>query len=116
MNICRLGWAGIELESAGHTAVIDPLETMGALAQFTGETRTPLPAPRTGASLALVTHLHRDHTDAAAIARALSPEDGVLLRPAPAAGEILDIGALVPAEQELEQAALSDVRVVEPWQ
>ena len=116
MNIRRLGWAGIELESAGHTAVIDAIDDLGQLAQIVGEPRTPLLAAREGASLALVTHLHRDHTDAAAIARALDPAAGVLLRPAPATGEFLEIAAMVPAENELAGADLADVRVVEPWQ
>jgi L-ascorbate metabolism protein UlaG (beta-lactamase superfamily) len=116
MNIRRLGWAGVELESAGHTAVIDLLEDLGPMQGFVGEAKTPLPPAREGATLALVTHLHGDHTDPTAIARALDPDGGVLLRPAPAAGEFLETAALAGAEKGLEEANLPEVRVVEPWQ
>ncbi len=116
MNIRRLGWAGIELESAGHTAVIDPIDDLGQLAEIVGDPKTDLPRARAGASLALVTHLHRDHTDPRALARVLRPDDGVLLRPAPATGEFLEVAALVPAEKGLEKAGIRDTRAVEPWQ
>jgi L-ascorbate metabolism protein UlaG (beta-lactamase superfamily) len=111
MKIRRLGWAGLELESAdGHTAVIDLFEDMGSLKQFVGESRTPLPAARPGAVLALVTHLHEDHADAAAIERALGP-DGVVARPAAATGEFLEVAAVQANEESLAGA-----RVVEPWE
>ncbi|MCW2983281.1 MAG: fold metallo-hydrolase, partial [Conexibacter sp.] len=81
MKITRLGWAGLELEAGGETAVLDLLLDVAPMRQFMGEPHTPLPGPsRAGAaSLALVTHLHQDHTDADAIAAALAP-GGVLLR------------------------------------
>ena len=116
MKIRRLGWAGIELESAGQTAVIDVLEDIGPMTQFVGEVKTELPPARPGASLAVVTHLHGDHTDAAALKRALDPDSGILLRPAPATGEMLETAATMLAEKGLEEASLPDVRVVEPWQ
>jgi L-ascorbate metabolism protein UlaG (beta-lactamase superfamily) len=116
MKIRRLGWAGVELESAGHTAVIDAVDDFGQLTEITGESRTPLPPAREGASLTLVTHLHRDHTDPGAIVRVLDPDGGVLLRPAVATGEFLEVAAMIPAEKALEAAGLRDVRVVDPWQ
>ena len=72
------------MEAAGEIAVIDLLQDTAPMRQFMGEPHTELPPPsRPGAAaLALVTHLHEDHTDAAAIAGALAP-DGVLLRPTP---------------------------------
>jgi L-ascorbate metabolism protein UlaG (beta-lactamase superfamily) len=111
MKIRRLGWAGIEIESAsGHTAVIDLIEDLGSLKQFVGDPHEPLPSARTGAALALVTHLHRDHADPEAIARVLD-SDGVVLGPAAASGEFLEVAALQEAEE-----ALSGRRVVEPWE
>ena len=66
MKITRLGWAGLELEAAGEIAVIDLLHSTEPMRQFMGEPHTELP-PMTrpgSATLALVTHLHEDHTDA----------------------------------------------------
>lgn len=117
MKITRLGWAGIELEAdSGETAVIDVLQDTSGMAPFMGEPHGPLPAPtRPGAAvLALVTHLHEDHTDAAAIAGALAP-GGVLLRPAPEPGEFLEVAALQTAEDRLAELAVPQRRVA-PWE
>jgi L-ascorbate metabolism protein UlaG (beta-lactamase superfamily) len=117
MKITRLGWAGIELEAAdGAVAVVDLLQNAEGMARFMGEPHTALPGPsRPGAAaLALVTHLHEDHTDGAAIAAALAP-DGVLLRPAPDAGEFLEIAAQQPAEKHLQELGIEQ-RVVAPWE
>jgi len=82
MNWRRLGWAGLELEAGGETIVVDHLLDPGILlTRFFGEERDELVVPEPGRALAgLVTHLHRDHTDVAAIGAALTP-DGVVLRP-----------------------------------
>ncbi|MDQ1701835.1 MAG: hypothetical protein QOF57_1087, partial [Frankiaceae bacterium] len=87
MRVRRLGWAGLELEEAGGgVAVVDLLEDLSGMAPFVGAPHEALPPARAGAAaLALVTHLHADHTDPAAIGRALAP-GGVRLRPAPAGG------------------------------
>jgi L-ascorbate metabolism protein UlaG (beta-lactamase superfamily) len=85
VRLRRLGWAGIELEADGEHLIVDHLLDPGALAAFFGEERDELIAPQPGSvSCALVTHLHRDHADVAAIARAVS-ERGVVLRPYPSA-------------------------------
>src|SRR5436305_2908740 len=115
MRIRRLGWAGIELEADGQTALIDPLQDVTPLADFVGEPRDALPAPTPGASVALVTHLHSDHCDPPAIAAALAP-DGVLLRPAPSTAEdFLEDAALIAAEKGLAAADVP-TRSVEPWE
>jgi L-ascorbate metabolism protein UlaG (beta-lactamase superfamily) len=117
MKITRLGWAGIELEaSSGETAVIDLLQDPSGMARFMGEPHTPLPGPtRPGAAvLALVTHLHEDHTDAAAIAGAIAP-GGVLLRPVPDEGEFLEVAAQQPAEDLLREHAVAQ-RHMTPWE
>jgi L-ascorbate metabolism protein UlaG (beta-lactamase superfamily) len=112
MLIRRLGWAGIEIEAAGHRAVVDLIESEGGLEPWVGEARTPLPSPAAPADVALVTHLHEDHADAAAIARALKA-GAPLLRPAPASGPPLEIGSLMAAEQGIADLPST---VVEPWQ
>jgi L-ascorbate metabolism protein UlaG (beta-lactamase superfamily) len=116
MKITRLGWAGVELEAGGALAVIDLLQDVSGMQRFMGEARTPLPAPsRPGAAtLALVTHLHEDHTDADAIAAALAP-DGVLLRPAPDAGAFLEVAAQQAAEEKLAELGVVQ-RTVAPWE
>jgi L-ascorbate metabolism protein UlaG (beta-lactamase superfamily) len=115
MNITRLGWAGVQLEADGELAVIDLLQNPGRMVDFVGELHTPMPAPtRTGASVALVTHLHQDHTDPDAIAEVLA-EDGVLLRPAPADGHFLEIAGLLPAEKRLMELGIRQ-RFVAPWE
>jgi L-ascorbate metabolism protein UlaG (beta-lactamase superfamily) len=104
MLIRRLAWCGVELEAAdGSTAVIDLLEDAAPLASFLGGPSEPVVAlPYEGrAHVAAVTHLHRDHADAGAVARALRP-DGVLLRPPAMRGEFLEIAGTHAAEQALD--------------
>jgi L-ascorbate metabolism protein UlaG (beta-lactamase superfamily) len=104
MRTRRLGWAGLEVEADGSVAVVDLFEDAGWLAEYVGEPRGPLPPPQAAGAVdvALVTHLHSDHTDPDAIARALAP-DGLLLRPPRAAGEGLETIALEVAERGIEK-------------
>jgi L-ascorbate metabolism protein UlaG (beta-lactamase superfamily) len=116
MKITRLGWAGLQLDAAGETAIVDLLQDTTPMERFLGTPHTALPGPtaRPGtASLALVTHLHDDHTDPGAIAAALAP-GGVLLRPAVAEGEFLETAAVAPNEERLAEAGI-DQRIVAPW-
>src|SRR4051794_3865614 len=120
MRLRWLGWAGVELESEGATVVIDPLADAAAVFAPLGERSAGTPAPevvaaRPGAAVVgLVTHLHRDHADAAALAGALAPGAFVLEPPA-GAGEDLENLALAQAEHELAAAGLARRRV-EPWE
>ncbi|MGH8303708.1 MAG: MBL fold metallo-hydrolase [Steroidobacteraceae bacterium] len=111
MRVRRLGWAGIEIQAGKNTAVIDLLEEVGPMKRFIGEPRAPLPGPsKPGTvSLALVTHMHADHADPRALARALSP-GGVVLRPAPAEDELMPFVGETFAELGL------NTRVVAPWE
>lgn len=117
MQVRWLGWAGAELEAEGATIVIDPLTDpaatfagFGAVAQEAELPEVTPPAP--GRAVAgLVTHLHRDHADAGALAAALAPGAAVH-HPASTEHENL---ALAQAEHELGAAALPRDEVT-PWQ
>lgn len=118
MKIRRLGWAGFEVEAQGQSIVIDLLQTPDGLFKGTGLS-APLPevvAPAAkGAALAgLCTHLHRDHTDAAALREALAP-DGVVLHPHPFGGDEQENFGLLRAEHELQKSGLSR-RAVTDWE
>ena len=80
MRVRWLGWAGVEIEADGAALVIDPLADPGATFAALGEEalrRVKLPAvvpPEARDAVAgLVTHLHRDHTDAARARRCTRP-------------------------------------------
>src|SRR4051795_1316812 len=120
MRLTWLGWAGVELEADGATVVVDPLEDAGAVFAPLGERSagTPLPAvvaPSAGRAVAgMVTHLHRDHADARALAAALAPGAPVLEPPA-GGGDDLENLALAQAEAELTAAGLERRRLA-PWE
>ena len=120
MRLTWLGWAGAELEAKGATVVVDPLEDAGAVFAPLGERAagTPLPQmvpPSAGrAAAGLLTHLHRDHADARALAAALAPGAPVLEPPA-GGGDAADGLALAQAEHELAEAGLEQ-RPVAPWE
>ena len=120
-NVRWLGWAGVEIEAAGESVVIDPLADVDAVfapfgdAVAGGAVPSVVPAARAGRAVAgMVTHLHRDHTDAAALAAALAPGAPVL-RPQHGGGADVENLALAAAEHELAAAELAQV-VVEPWE
>lgn len=120
MRLTWLGWAGAELQVGDATVVIDPLDDAGAVFAPLGEraANTPLPRvvpPSAGRAVAgLVTHLHRDHADAKALAAALAPAASVLEPPA-GGGDALENLALAQAEHELGEAGLKRRRVA-PWE
>jgi L-ascorbate metabolism protein UlaG (beta-lactamase superfamily) len=117
MKITRLGWAGVELEAQdGTLAVIDLMEDVGSMAALIGDAHTALPGPsRPGeVAVALVTHLHGDHTDADAIAAALGKR-GILLRPAPDTGAFLEIAGTLEAEKRLVELGVRQ-RIVNVWE
>lgn len=116
MRVRWLGWAGVELEHEGQTVVIDPLidaaATFAALGDAAREVELPpvLPAAAGRAVAGLVSHLHRDHTDAGALAAALRPGGAVHH---PASSEEGNL-ALAQAEYELGAAELPR-RAVATW-
>ncbi|MFH8796964.1 MBL fold metallo-hydrolase [Streptomyces sp. NPDC017941] len=112
MRVRRLGWAGVEIESSGGRLVIDYVRDLSPL--FTGwRPGEFLTAPSGKAAAALVTHLHRDHTDAPALADVLSPGAPVL-RPAPGHGDDVDNMTTLPAESELVRHGLA-AEIVDAW-
>jgi L-ascorbate metabolism protein UlaG (beta-lactamase superfamily) len=117
MEIRWLGWAGVELEHDGATLVIDPLAdpagTFAGLGDAAREVELPPvePASPGSAVAGLVSHLHRDHTDAGALAAALANGGAVHH---PVATEETNL-ALAQAEHELGAAELPR-RSVATWE
>src|SRR5947209_265239 len=111
MRIRWLGWAGVEVEAEGERVVVDPLKDAGAVYAWMGDKAATMPrpevvAPQSGAVAGLVTHLHRDHTDAAALAAALSPSASVH-EPEGYGRSRLEQLAIARADHELTAAALT---------
>jgi L-ascorbate metabolism protein UlaG (beta-lactamase superfamily) len=119
MKVRWLGWAGVELEADGGAIVIDPLADPGAtFAALGDDARVELPRlvePRSeGSAVAgLVSHLHRDHADAAALARALAAGAAVHEPVWPGGADVENLG-LAQANAEIERTGLPR-REVEPW-
>lgn len=115
VRITWLGWAGVEIEAQGERVVIDPLQDPAAVFAWLGERAgaTPLPgvvAAQPVASAGLLTHLHRDHADAAALAAALRA-DATVYEPVDYGGENRERLAIIQADHELTAAGLVRHRV-----
>lgn len=108
MRVRWLGWAGVELEAEGATIVIDPLVDAAGTFAGLGDAAREAELPAVEAAIpsravaGLVSHLHRDHTDAGALAAALEPGAAVHHPVATEAGNL----ALAQAEYELTAAGL----------
>src|SRR6266542_3338045 len=112
MKVRWLGWAGVEIEADGATVVIDPLAdpraTFAALGERAKEVELPTlvaPESRGTAVAGLVSHLHRDHTDAGAMSEALA-DDASVHEPAWPGGEDFENLAIAQASSELDRAGL----------
>lgn len=115
-----LGWAGVEIEAAGETLVLDVLSDPAATFAAFGEQARDIPLPtvvepgaKRSAVAGLVTHLHRDHADAGALSAALAP-GAPLLGPPAAGGDRLENLGIAQAGAELSEAGL-EVEAMEPW-
>ncbi len=107
MQVRWLGWAGLECEQDGATLVVDPLgdpaATFAAFGAAAADVELPATvAPAPGAVAGMVSHLHRDHTDAAAISATLAT--GAALHHPEAWGD--PNPAIAQAEHELGAAGL----------
>jgi L-ascorbate metabolism protein UlaG (beta-lactamase superfamily) len=121
MRVRWLGWAGVEIEAEGASLVIDPLAdpaaTFAAAGERAEDVKLPALAPpeARGTALAgLVSHLHRDHTDAGALAEALAPGAAVHEPRWPGGSDSENLG-LAQANAELERAGL-ERRATEVWE
>jgi L-ascorbate metabolism protein UlaG (beta-lactamase superfamily) len=115
MELRRLAWAGLEVRAGGQIAVIDFVEEFAHLrgaAAPEGEV-PPSPEPET-VDVGLLTHMHSDHADAAALARALRP-GGRVLRPELAVGGDSETALLRGPEAALGESDLRTT-IVDPWQ
>ena len=113
MRIRRLGWAGIEIEHGGDTLLMDYVLDASGLPLRDENTPFPPASRPKSAVVGLLTHLHGDHADAAALAEALRPGAPVF-RPAAATGAGSDLELTAPSEAGFNRSSL-DTRVVEPW-
>jgi L-ascorbate metabolism protein UlaG (beta-lactamase superfamily) len=122
MKLRWLGWAGVEIEAEGATVVIDPLADPAATFAAVGEERlrqvrmpeVVAPEADRTAVAGLVSHLHRDHTDAKALSAALAP-DAAVHEPGWPGGEDAENLALAQANAELERSGLRR-RIAEVWE
>lgn len=119
MNVRWLGWAGVEIEAAGERVVVDPLQDAGAVFAALGKRAAAMPVPevvppQAGAIAGLVTHLHRDHADAAALAGSLA-HGAPVLEPHGFGGNGTEQLAIVQADNELTAAGFAR-QPVAPWE
>lgn len=113
MQIRRLGWDGLEVIAGGESLVIDYVNASSMFLQDNWRGGPAVAPLRTPARAALVTHLHEDHTDVAAIEAAVGPE-GLVLRPAPDPGSAAEVVFTAKQESDLAASRL-DVRTVATW-
>ncbi len=111
MRIRWLGWAGVEVEAKGERVVIDPLQDAAVVFAWLGKQGREIALPevvpaRPGAIAGLVTHLHRDHADAAALTAALGA-GATVYEPVDYGGEGRERLAVVQADHELTAAGLA---------
>lgn len=118
LTIRWLGWAGVELEAEGQTLAIDLLGSPDGVLAGTGiEAPMPTVVPARAAgevAAGLCTHLHRDHTDAAALAATLRPGAPVLV-PAGFGGDEHENLWTLAADGELTSCGLPRDEVA-PWE
>jgi L-ascorbate metabolism protein UlaG (beta-lactamase superfamily) len=116
MDVRFLGCAGLEVRAQGAALLIDPLGDPAY--EYFREAVAGTTVPPSGpAGAALVTHLHRDHADAAALAAAL-PDGAPVLAPetAPVADRpTLANVAVFEAEVALARGPFA-LRRVRPWE
>jgi len=106
----RLSWAGVKLELGERTLLIDPWISPDIWdGAWTGPV-VPIEVATKSRSV-LITHLHNDHFDPAAI-RAAFPDTGSVVCPAEIAPTVASRGHRVTALQLYEPVGLGDFTVV----
>jgi len=83
----RLSWAGVRLDVQGKSLVIDAIESVGSFRAPMGEPREALCKIGLPGEIdyALITHLHPDHFDPAALKLGLRPNGRLICHPSVAA-------------------------------
>lgn len=115
MRIRRLGWAGVEIDCEGESLVIDLLEKKAPLGEALSLEQPLPPTSRPGEiDLALVSHLHGDHTDPGALRRALRPEAPVF-RPAAGRGPFAHEPSALHMEESMREHGLYSEQI-EEWE
>lgn len=115
MKIRRLGWAGVEIEHGGEFLVIDLLEEKAPLGDALLLEQPLPPTSRPGEiDLALVSHLHGDHTDPGALRRALR-QGAPVFRPVAGRGPFAHEPGALRMEQALRSHGLRTEQV-EEWE
>jgi len=116
MELRRLAWAGLEIRAEGKTAVIDYVEDFAGIHGSDEPPREQIPSSPTPGSvdLGLLTHMHSDHADIAALERALA-DSAPVLRPQPATGSGEEIAFVEKTETALATSGLA-TEVIDPWQ
>lgn len=115
MELRRLAWAGLEVRAGGKVLVIDLVEDFARLhgSDAPAGEIPPSPPPET-VDVALLTHMHSDHADIAALSRALRADSRVL-QPERASGSGPETALVEGPESALAASNLS-TETVEPWQ
>jgi L-ascorbate metabolism protein UlaG (beta-lactamase superfamily) len=90
MEIRALGWAGFEMRCEDEGVLVDAVVDAGVMAAW--QTGPPFLEPTGPVQAALVTHLHRDHTDVALLDRALSGARVVAAPPASTGTGLVSVG------------------------
>lgn len=120
MQVTWLGWAGVEVEAQGARLVVDLLGDPHGVVAALGEAGDAIPLPEVAPAargesvVGLVTHLHRDHTDAGALAEALVPGAPVL-HPPHGGGDDHENFWVLQGDSEIDQQALPRM-AVDTWE
>jgi L-ascorbate metabolism protein UlaG (beta-lactamase superfamily) len=115
VKLRRLAWAGLEVQTRDGTAVVDLVEDFSRLHGATPPSRELPPSPRQqSADVALLTHLHADHADIAAVERALR-SGGSVIRPEAAFGGPTETALVDGPETALAASGLR-TQVLRAWE
>ena len=111
MKLRYLGWAGVEIDYEGHTLLIDYIRDTSSILS---DVRFPVPLRQGNATAALVTHLHSDHADPAALATVLA--DGApVFRPEATPGSGDDLKWTAKAELQFRELKIN-TRITRCWE
>lgn len=110
----RLGWAGVEIDCGGETLLIDYIQDTSSLVPLKSRDEPfPSSSQKGRASVALLTHLHADHADPAALTIGLQ-KGATVFRPASAYGSLADLTLTEYAEAKFIEYPLS-TEIIGEW-